>query len=118
MDENFFALAGGDESEFIKTDLGKSYAKLMMRGSELFNKDESRNFCLTLGDESTLKNSVQESNDSDGFDCNCVASLCPQCPSYLVCESEICLRTSDNCGCFAIWLCTKKCSVGLPIEAG
>lgn len=112
LDENFFATAGGDESEFIKTDLGKSYDKLMKRRSELFNRDEARKFCVTFGDESTLINSEQAFGDSPY--CNCTASWCPQCSEDFVCENEMCLQTSDVCGCFAIWVCRKKCTLDYP----
>lgn len=112
LDENFFATAGGEESEFIKTDLGKSYDKLMKRRSELFNRNESKSFCIIFGDESTLKSSEQ--NFNDGVHCNCTASWCPQCLEDFVCENDNCLQTSEVCGCFAIWVCRKKCTLDYP----
>lgn len=116
LDENFFTLAGGDESEFIKTDLGKSYEKLMIRRSELFTREESKKFCITFGDDSTLINSVQESNyeEGDGTSCHCTSSMCPQCPQDNYCSNPMCLTVSSNCGCFAYWNCTHRCTLGLP----
>lgn len=117
MDENFFAIAGGDESEFIKTDLGKSYEKLMIRKSELFTKEQGRKFCSIIGDESTLINSERESKVSadDPFTCNCAGSwFCTECPMDEECSRAYCSATSGGCGCGNIWNCTKKCTVGLP----
>jgi hypothetical protein len=115
LNENFFATAGGDESEFIKTDLGQSYDRLMKQRSEIFSRDESKKFCVIFGDESTLINSEQEYNESESpFYCNCTASWCPQCPEDFVCENENCLTVSDNCGCFAIWNCRKRCTLDYP----
>ena len=115
IDENFFAVAGGNESEFNNTDLGKSYEKLMIRKSELFTKEQAKKFCSIIGDDSTLTNSGQESKVS-GVDtlCGCASSWCAQCPDQEECRSAYCSPTPDGCGCFAVWSCTKKCSLGLP----
>lgn len=115
LDEDFFTVAGGDESEFVKTDLGKSFEKLMIRKSEIFTREQAKKFCITLGNDSTLINSGRESNgsDSDNPYCNCTASWCGQCLEEEVCENPYCFNT-DGCGCFAVWRCVKKCSLGLP----
>lgn len=112
LDENFFAKAGGDESEFIKTDLGKSYNQLMKRRSELFIKNEAKKFCVIFGDESTLVNSEQEFEVGSVY-CNCTSSWCAQCPDDLVCDGTSCLAAHSSCGCFAVWACKKKCTLGL-----
>lgn len=120
MNEDFFAVAGGDESEFIKTaPLGKSYEKLIKRKSELFIRDQAKKFCL-IGDDSTLKNSGQESSASSSDDlpaqiCNCTWSLCTQCDSPEVCTpNRPCIPVGSGCGCGAVWKCNRICSIDLP----
>jgi hypothetical protein len=115
IDENFFVVAGGDESEFIKTDLGKSYEKLMIRRSELFTREQAMKFCLTIGDDSTLINSVGVILGDGIRVCNCTSSLCAQCPNDEDCATAYCNPSPDGCGCFGVWRCTGRCSLGLPI---
>lgn len=118
FDAKFFIVAGGDEAEFIKTDLGKSYEKLMIRRSELFTKEQARKFCSVIGDDSTLINYRQESsfsNERVPTTCNCAASwFCTECPEDYECSSAVCFQTSGGCGCALVWNCTKMCTLGLP----
>ncbi len=108
----------GDRDKFFKTNIGKSFENLMKKQSNLFSKDQSKIFCTVIGDVSNITQPDPErDNSSNNFDggvyCNCVTSVCAQCPDLFACESKPCLTVSANCGCFAFWTCTKQCVIDL-----
>lgn len=128
LDEEFFAGAnhGLSESEYINAKKGKPIGALIKQIPELFDREQSKQLFLTIGDTSTItdwgcgsassENTVAETNGTNTLlsGCDCTASVCGSgCPEGTACKIgfpyPICPATPDGCGCFGYFSCDSQC---------